>query len=94
MFESSSHERYVKALPVRQAGVFYKRTADTVHPLIIDQVVCNSKINFFQGLNLTVAKKEIFEQIKNPRCAGVPRCMCTTIAVRPAYCSAYFPGLP
>ena len=71
MFQPSSNERYMKTLPVLQAGVFCQRTTDTVHPLIIDQVVCDGEINFFQGFNLTVAKKEIFEQIKNPRYVGV-----------------------
>ena len=71
MFQSPSNEHYMKTLPVRQASVFCQRTTDAVHPLIIDQVVCDGEINFFQGFNLTVAKKEIFEQIKNPRYVGV-----------------------
>jgi hypothetical protein len=59
MLESSSHQRYVKA-------IFCKRIADAVHPLIIDQVVGDSEINFFQGFDLAATKKEIFEQNKKP----------------------------
>ena len=81
-------------MPVLQAGVFCQRTTDTVHPLIIDQIVCNSKINFFQGFNLTVAKKEIFEQIKKPRYVGVTWIYVTSIAERLACCSCIFSWSP
>jgi hypothetical protein len=64
MLESSSHQRYVKALPVRQAGIFCQRTADAVHPLIIDQVIGDGEIDFFQDFDLAATKKEIFEQNK------------------------------
>ena len=59
MLESSSHQRYVKA-------IFCKRIADAVHPLIIDQVVGDGEIDFFQGFDLAATKKEIFEQNKKP----------------------------
>jgi len=64
MLGSSSHQRHVKALPVRQAGIFCQRTADALHPLIIDQVVGDGEIDFFQGFDLAATKKEIFEQNK------------------------------
>jgi len=66
MKESSAHQRYVKALPVRQAGIFCQRTADALHPLIIDQVVGDGEIDFFQDFDLAATKKEIFERNKKP----------------------------
>jgi hypothetical protein len=59
MLESSSHQRYVKA-------IFCKRIADAVHPLIIDQVVGDGEIDFFQDFDLAATKKEIFERNKKP----------------------------
>jgi len=59
MSESSSHQCYVKA-------IFCQRIADAVHPLIIDQVVGDGEIDFFQDFDLAATKKEIFERNKKP----------------------------
>ena len=91
MSELPAYKHYIET-------IFSQRSADTVHSLVINEIIGDSKVNFFQDLILAVAKKQksFLNNHKKPRDAGLKSCNGSSVIVvaLPACYSADFPGHP